>query len=90
MKKTELLKKLSEQAGVSQKDVSSVLDALSASISETLGSGEKLAVSGLGTFDLRHNSARTGRNPQTGETIQIAASKSVKFKPAKQLKDAVK
>ncbi|MFP9216771.1 HU-related DNA-binding protein HupN, partial [Enterococcus faecalis] len=59
-------------------------------ISEALKSGEKVSIPGFGTFEVRERAARKGRNPQTGEEIDIPATKAPAFKPAKALKDAVK
>lgn len=89
MNKNELLSVISYKAGVSKKDAGAVLDALTLTIRDVLKDGEKLSLAGFGTFDIRENSARTGRNPQTGESIQIEASRSVKFKASKQLKDYI-
>tara|TARA_B100002019_G_C21206810_1_gene567138 strand:- start:869 stop:1141 length:273 start_codon:yes stop_codon:yes gene_type:complete len=89
MNKAQLLSQLSEQSGVTKKDAESVLEALTSVVSESLKSGDKVSIAGFGTFKVRENSARTGRNPQTGESIQIAASKSASFKPSKQLKDSL-
>ena len=66
----------------------SVQAALSA-IQSALAKGEKISITGFGVFEVSHRPARDGRNPQTGETIKIAASNAVKFKPGKALKDAV-
>ncbi|MFK3936668.1 HU family DNA-binding protein [Alkalihalobacillus sp. NPDC078783] len=72
--------------GESQTVVNSVFDIVTAKISQ----GEKVQVSGLGGFEVNDTKARKGRNPQSGEEIEIAASKRISYKPAKPLKDAVK
>jgi DNA-binding protein HU-beta len=90
MNKTELVKAVAEQAELTQKDAAKAVDALIETISETLAQGEKIQLIGFGTFEVRDRSARKGRNPQTGEEIEIAASKVPAFKPGKELKEAVK
>ena len=90
MNKTELVKVVAEQAELTQKDAAKAVDALIETISETLAKEEKIQLIGFGTFEVRERSARKGRNPQTGEEIEIAASKVPAFKPGKELKEAVK
>ncbi|MGG0287972.1 HU family DNA-binding protein [Peribacillus butanolivorans] len=90
MNKTELVKAVSTQAELTQKDVAKVVDALFETISKTLAKEEKIQLIGFGTFEVRERAARIGRNPQTGEEISIAASKVPAFKPGKELKEAVK
>ena len=90
MNKTELVKAVSTQAELTQKDAAKVIDALLETISNTLAKEEKIQLIGFGTFEVRERSARKGRNPQTGEEIDIAASKVPAFKPGKELKEAVK
>ena len=90
MNKTELVKAVSTQAEMTQKDAAKVVDALVETISNTLAKEEKIQLIGFGTFEVRERSARKGRNPQTGEEIDIAASKVPAFKPGKELKEAVK
>ena len=90
MNKTELVKAVSTQAELTQKDAAKVVDALFETISNTLAKEEKIQLIGFGTFEVRERSARKGRNPQTGEEIDIAASKVPAFKPGKELKEAVK
>ena len=90
MNKTELVKVVAEQAELTQKDAAKAVDALIETISETLAQEEKIQLIGFGTFEVRERSARKGRNPQTGEEIEIAASKVPAFKPGKELKEAVK
>ena len=90
MNKTELVKVVAEQAELTQKDAAKAVDALIETISETLAQEEKIQLIGFGTFEVRERAARKGRNPQTGEEIEIAASKVPAFKPGKELKEAVK
>ncbi|MGM7685253.1 HU family DNA-binding protein [Cytobacillus sp. Hm23] len=90
MNKTEFINAVAEKAELSKKDASKVLEAVTNSISETLKDGDKVSLLGFGTFEVRERAARKGRNPQTGEEIEIAASKVPAFKAGKELKDAVK
>jgi DNA-binding protein HU-beta len=90
MSKTVLVKKIREKLDMSAKDAGAALDAVLGSIEEGLKNGETITLTGFGTFKTVERSARTGRNPQTGQTIQIPASRGVKFSPGKFLKDAVK
>ncbi|WMX53338.1 HU family DNA-binding protein [Peribacillus sp. R9-11] len=78
------------QAELTKGDAKKAVDALFETIANTHAKEEKIQVVGFGTFDVRERAARTGRNPQTGEEIQIAASKVPAFKPGKELKEAVK
>jgi len=87
--KTELVASIASATGESQATVSRVVDGLFSSVSEAVAKGEKVSLAGFGTFEPRERSARTGRNPQTGEPVQIAASTAPAFKPASAFKDAV-
>ena len=89
MNKQELISKIAEKAGLTQKQAGAALAALTATITDALKEEGKLAVSGLGTFEVRERAARTGKNPRTGETVKIAAKRIPAFKAAKALKDAV-
>ncbi|AQS57101.1 MAG: HU family DNA-binding protein [Novibacillus thermophilus] len=89
MNKTELVEKVAEKRGLTKKDATQVVDAVLETISEALKNGEKVSLIGFGNFEVRERSARKGRNPQTGEEIQIKASKVPAFKPGKQLKESV-
>ena len=89
MNKTELIAAIAEKAGLTKKDAERALNATIESIAAALAEGQKVQIAGLGSFEVKTREARTGRNPQTGETIQIAASKLPAFKAAKALKDAV-
>ncbi len=80
MNKTELIDAVAAKAGLSKVDAKKALDAVLGSIAEAVKSGDKVALVGFGTFSVSERAARTGRNPQTGATIEIAAKKSVKFK----------
>lgn len=90
MNKTELIAAMAEKAAISKKDAEKTLTAFTNVVADTLVDGDKIAITGFGTFEVVKRAARTGRNPQTGETIEITASKSPKFKAGKALKDAVK
>ena len=89
MNKTELIAAIAEQAEISKKDAEKALKAFVDVVTEQLKEGEKVQLVGFGTFEVSERAAREGRNPQTGETMTIAASKSPKFKAGKALKDAV-
>jgi len=89
MNKTELTDAVAEAADMTKADAARALDAVLTAISDTLATGEQVGVVGFGTFLVRERAARTGRNPQTGAEIQIAAAKVPAFKPGKALKDAV-
>ena len=89
MNKADLVAAMAEKAGVSKKDAEASLKAFTDVVAEELKKGEKIQLVGFGTFEVSERAARTGRNPQTGETMQIAASKSPKFKAGKALKDAI-
>ena len=80
---------IAEKAGLTKKDAERALNATIDTIAAALAQGDKVQIAGLGSFEVKTREARTGRNPQTGETIQIAASKLPAFKAAKALKDAV-
>ncbi len=91
MNKTELISVVANRAEVTQKVAESVVEAFTSTIAETLGRrGEKVVVTGFGTFEVRDRAARMGKNPRTGEVIQVPAQKSPAFRAGKLLKDAVK
>ncbi|AHA06967.1 MULTISPECIES: HU family DNA-binding protein [Bacillus] len=90
MNKTELIKNVAQNAEISQKEATVVVQTVVESITNALAAGEKVQLIGFGTFEVRERAARTGRNPQTGEEMQIAASKVPAFKAGKELKEAVK
>ena len=89
MNKSELIAKIAEKSGLNQKDAGKALDGLTQAVSDALANGEDVTLVGFGTFSIKERAERTGRNPQTGEPIQIAASKTPTFKAGKALKDAV-
>jgi DNA-binding protein HU-beta len=89
MNKTDLVTRVAEMAEISKKDATKAVDAVFGSISEALQGGDKVQLVGFGNFEVRERSARKGRNPQTGEEIEIAASKVPAFKPGKALKDGI-
>ena len=89
MNKSELVDALAENSGLSKADSSRALDAFIQSISGALKNNDQVTIVGFGTFLVRQRAARTGRNPQTGAEIQIAAANVPAFKPGKALKDAV-
>ena len=87
MNKTELVAAMAEQTNLSKKDAEAALKAFIDVVSEELKKGEKVQLVGFGTFEVSERAARAGRNPQTGETMEIKASKTPKFKAGKALKD---
>jgi nucleoid DNA-binding protein len=89
MNKSELVAAVAASAGISQAKAAQAVAAMTDQITNAMARGDTVSLIGFGTFSQRARSARTGKNPQTGATIQIAASKSVGFKPGKALKDAV-
>lgn len=90
MNKTELVAAISEKTELTKKDSEKALKALIDVVAEELKKGEKVQLVGFGTFEVVERAAREGRNPLTGESLHIEASKAPKFKPGKALKDAVK
>ncbi|MDI3534395.1 MAG: DNA-binding protein HU-beta [Thermosediminibacterales bacterium] len=89
MNKAELITSISEKSGLTKKDSEKALNAFVESVEEALVNGEKVQLVGFGTFEVRERSARKGRNPQTGEEIEIPAAKIPAFKAGKALKDSV-
>jgi len=89
MTKEELVAKAAQDAGVSKTQAANVLKSILNSIESALAKGDKVSLVGFGTFSVAKRAARTGRNPATGQTIQIPAANVPKFKPGKKLKDAV-
>lgn len=90
MNKTELVTKVAEKANISKKEAENAVNAFTNVVADALVDGDKVQIVGFGTFEVTERASRTGRNPKTGETVEIAASKSPKFKAGKALKDAVK
>lgn len=89
MNKNELITLASEISGVTKKTTEEVVKATLTAIETALQNGENVKIPGFGTFEIRNRSARVGKNPQTGETVKIPASKAPAFKAGKALKDAV-
>ncbi|HSH30769.1 MAG TPA: HU family DNA-binding protein [Thiohalobacter sp.] len=89
MNKAELIDAVADTANLSKADATRAVDAVLDSVTGALRKGEQVSLVGFGTFEVRERAARQGRNPQTGATIQIAASKAPAFKAGKALKDAV-
>ena len=89
MNKTELLAAVAEKAEISKKDAEKAVKAFTDAVAEELAKGGKVQLVGFGNFEVSERPAREGRNPRTGETMTIAASKTPKFKPGKALKDEI-
>ena len=90
MNKAELVEEVCGEVSLSKRETQKVIDAIIGTIEGTLAAREKVTLVGFGTFGVRQRMARTGRNPQTGATIQIPAKKVPKFVPGKSLKNKVK
>ena len=89
MNKSELIDEIAEAADISKAAAGRALDGFVGGVTEALKNGDQVSLIGFGTFSVKDRAARTGRNPQTGQTIEIAASKIPGFKAGKALKDAV-
>ena len=89
MNKTELIAAAAERSGLTKKDAEKALNAAIDAITAALVAGDKVQVSGFGIFEVKVREARMGRNPQTGEAMEIAASRVPSFKASKTLKDAL-
>jgi len=89
MNKTELIDAVADQAELSKAEAGRAVDAVISSVTKALKGGDTVTLVGFGTFQVRERAARTGRNPKTGDTIKIEASKNPAFKAGKALKDAV-
>lgn len=89
MNKSDLIDSIASSADISKSSAARALDAVIGSIQGALAQGDSVSLVGFGTFSVKHRAARTGRNPQTGAEIQIAASNVPSFKAGKALKDAV-
>ncbi|MBR4514671.1 MAG: HU family DNA-binding protein [Lachnospiraceae bacterium] len=89
MNKNELVSSIADKAGIKKTDAEKALKAFIETVTDELKAGEKVQLVGFGTFETSERPARDGRNPRTGETMKIAASKSPKFKAGKALKDAI-
>lgn len=90
MNKAELIQEVATKAGIKVKEAEAMLDAMVAATEDTLAMGDKVAITGFGTFAVSERKARMGRNPQTGKEIKIPASKNPRFTAGKALKDALK
>ena len=89
MNKSDLVSAIADRSGLSKADAARALEATTSAISGALSNGGKVAITGFGSFLVRSRAARSGRNPQTGATIQISASKVPAFKAGKLLKESV-
>ena len=89
MNKNELLEKVSLASGLTKKESEAAINAFLETLTDVLKAGDKISLKGFGTFEVRTREARTGRNPRTGETMTIAASKAPAFKSSSALKNAV-
>ncbi|WP_148253911.1 HU family DNA-binding protein [Aidingimonas lacisalsi] len=89
MNKSELIEAIAASADIPKAAASRALDAMVESVTDSLKKGDSVSLVGFGTFSVKERAARTGRNPQTGETIQISAAKVPNFKAGKALKDSV-
>ena len=89
MNKTELIAAVAEKAEISKKDAEKAVNAVTDAVAEELAKSGKFQLVGFGNFEVSERPAREGRNPRTGETMTIAASKTPKFKPGKALKDEI-
>ena len=89
MTKTDLVNVIAQDAELTKKQAEAALNAALAAVADALKNGDKVQLFGFGNFEVKAVAARDGRNPKTGETIKIAASKKVSFSPAKALKDQV-
>lgn len=89
MNKTELIAAVAEKTDLSKKDADAAVSAVLGAITDVLKAGDKIQLVGFGTFEVRNRAAKQGRNPRTGETMTVPASKVPAFKAGKALKDAV-
>lgn len=89
MNKTELIAAVADKTDLSKKDADAAVSAVLGAITDTLKAGDKIQLVGFGTFEVRNRAAKQGRNPRTGETMTVPASKVPAFKAGKALKDAV-
>ena len=89
MNKTQLIEAVAAKTELTKKDAEAAVNAAIAAVVEALKAGDKVQLVGFGTFEVKERAARTGRNPQTGEAIEIAASKAPAFSAGKAFKDAI-
>ena len=90
MNKTQIIESISLKAETSKKDAHKFLDAFLSTVTESLKNNEEVAIAGFGSFKVSHRAARKGKNPKTGEVLEIKASKVPTFKSGKSLKEAIK
>lgn len=90
MNKMDLINKVAEDTGLKKKDAEQAVNSVFSAIEDALAAGEKVQIIGFGTFETRTRSARSGRNPQTGEAISIPASTVPAFKPGNKLKEVTR
>lgn len=89
MNKTELIAAMVEKSELTKKDAGAALEAFTDAVEDALKAGDKVQLIGFGTFEVKERAARTGKNPRTGEAVEIAAAKIPAFKASKALKDAL-
>ena len=89
MNRSAMIDILAEKVGFSRKDIERILNDMNSITVETLAKGEKVAFSGFGSFEVRSRAAHTGRDPRTGEQIDVAETRTVAFRPGKVLKSAI-
>ena len=89
MNKTNLIEKVAKETGLKKKDVEAVVNASFTAIEDAILAGDKVQVTGFGTFEVRERPARVAKNPRTGESVEVDASKSPAFKASKALKDSI-
>ncbi len=89
MNKTQFVDAVAQKANISKREAEAAVNAMTAVVADALKAGDKVQLIGFGTFEVKTRAARSGRNPKTGETITIAASKAPTFSAGKALKDAV-
>ena len=90
MNKAELIEEVSGKTGLTKKETGNVIDAITNTVKETLSKGERITLVDFGTFQVRQRKAREGRNPQTGEKLEIPAKEVPKFRAGKNLREAVR
>jgi DNA-binding protein HU-beta len=90
MNKSELVAYIADKVGTTKADAERMVDAFMDAVTETLKKDDTVSLTGFGAFSISHRKARTARNPRTGETVNVPATKAPKFKAGKKLKDAVK
>ena len=89
MNKSQLIKSVAEKSDLSQKQITEVLNLMEETLVETLKSGDRIQISGFGTFEVRERAERKARNPKTGEPVSVAACKYLTFVPAKAVKETL-